>query len=36
MSLYSSTGRESKFDRQAVKLTLVRSLDDMFHFLEKV
>jgi hypothetical protein len=33
---YSSTGREGKFDRQAPMLTLVSSLNDTCHFLEKV
>jgi hypothetical protein len=33
---YSLTGREGKFDRQALKLTLISNLNDMCHFLEKV
>jgi hypothetical protein len=36
MKSYSSTSRERKFDRQALKLTLVSSLNDMCRFLEKM
>jgi hypothetical protein len=32
-AMNSSTGREGKFDRQAVKLTLVMSLNELYHFL---
>jgi hypothetical protein len=32
----SSTGKEGKFDRQALKLTLVSSLDGMCRFFWKV
>jgi hypothetical protein len=36
MPTYSSTGREGKLVRQALNLTLVSSLNDICHFLEKM
>jgi hypothetical protein len=33
MPSYSSTGREGKFDRQALELTLASSLNGIYHFL---
>jgi hypothetical protein len=33
MPSYSSTGREGKFDHQALKLILVSSMNDICHFL---